>query len=370
MNDSPQKDFWAALTHQVLYSDRPFSLCHHDWIQLMGEFLSRDALEDWLIDQGECTDSLACPQAIHCLKCGFLEIEQQGDLFYAKCPEDKRPPFPLTREDVALKEYNILRLHQELAKLIPGLFMCNKQITPLSWLIGILHRETDREDRNVFVSYLNPMQILPVIPTFCMICEKKPFILFSPFKQDIPTQDLAVCRGMEAHILSLQEHFSIAREDGKPELHMIPKPVTVFQDSSHSKGKPQKVFVPSGCVWADIRITFQDRFTINCWIKGHNYTRTYHDFGMVDSRSGQPDSLWYLLWMFSEAEGQLTINWNSKRSASCSHQRKYRLDLALRQYFGIDSPAISYSYDKTAYVCAFIIRPDSYSTVFHRKQRT
>ena len=368
MNDPLQKDFWSALTHQILYSDRPFSLCHYGWVQLMEKYLSGDALEDWLIDQGKSTDSLACPQAIHCLKCGFLEVEQQGDSFYANCPENRRAPLPLTAEDVALKEYNISRLHQELATLIPGLNVCHKQIAPLSWLIGILHR--DQEDRNVLVSYLNPMQILPAIPIFCLACEKKPFLLFSPFKQDIPTQDLAACRGMEAHILSLQEHFAIAGRNGKPELQKIPEAVTIFQNSMNSKGQPRKIFVPPGCAWKDIRIIFQDKFTVNCWIKGHNYTRTYHDFSMVDSRSGQPDSLWYLLWMFSESDGQLSINWNSKRSASCSHQRKYRLDLTLRQYFGIDSPAISYSYDKTAYICAFVIRPDSYSTVFHRKRRT
>lgn len=370
MADFLQKDFWSALTHQILYSDRPFSRSYYDWKKLMEKFLSENALIEWLVDLEEITDSLACPQAIHCLKCGFLEIEQQGDLFFAKCPEEKRAPLLLSTEDVTLKKYNILRLHRELAELIPGVCVCNKRIAPLSWQIGTLYREADQESRNVFVSYLTPLQILPAIPTFCMASEKKPFLLFSPFKQDIPAQDLLVCRGLEAHILSLQEYFSIARRSGKPELQMIPMSVTAFVNSTHSKGQPKRVFVPPGCSWEDIHITFLDRFTVNCWIQGHNYTRTYHDFRMVDSRSGHPDSLWYLLWMFSESDGQLSINWNRKYSVSCSHQRKYRLDWALRQYFGIDSPAISYSHDKTAYICAFVIHPDSHSTVFHRKRRT
>lgn len=371
MNDEQLRKFWRKLVFSTFHSEHPFSLCYCDWVEDMKGLIPQESLDDWLLDTGERTEYMQCSHSRRCRECGFLAVEEHHGSIVAVCPEGLVSSRLLSLKEATVMCFDITRLHRELACLIPGLSPVSQApVTSLSWLIGQLYREKDEKIKNIFISYLDPPQLMAAMPYLLVASGNAPFLLFSPFHEDIPAHDFIVYRGMGIDIVSLRKHFTINRGSAAPQLLFVPDEIKEFPGSSQTPKNQKRIPLPPEIRWEDIHISFLDGHTVSCWIKGKNYTRTYYDFKMVNARNGQPDFQWKQLTAFSRNNGVLPIDWQSERKAATDQQRKYRLDMALRNYFGIRSPAISYSHDGIRYICNFHISDDAdKSSIYHRKQR-
>lgn len=336
----------------------------------MADFLCEKALENWVRDSGRIPESIPCPEACHCHDCGSLSIRQNGNGYIAECPRKKIPDQSYSEKDLTVQEYDIHRLHDELIQCIPGTIVIHREATSaFTWLIGQTFRGIDRAIRKIFISYLNPPQLWSVAPYLIAAEGKVPIVLLTPFMDEIPDREKLAYHSMNIDLVPLQKHFSINRFNGFPELMSLPPSIADFLAFEEMKALRRAIPVPAFTGWSDIRILFQDQYTVSCYLKGRNYTRSYEDFGMINLRNRTPNSLWWLLVSFSRSRGRLNVDWPTKRKAALDQQKKHRLDKALRDYFKIGSPAISFSYDRTEYVCNFIIADETHSSQFHRSLR-
>lgn len=370
MSNSKPSDFWEAIILLTCQRTNFFVFYYHGWRDLMSSFTCPEALDNWLLETGQTMENIPCPESCHCHDCGSMSIRQDGDRYIAECPYEKFQGRTFSEKEVSVQEYDIARLHEELVKCIPGTIAIRRAPTSaFTWQIGQMFRGVDKETRKIFISYLEPPQLWSVIP-FLVASEKRaPVFLLTPFVSEIPERECLAYHSMNIELIPLQKYFSINRLNGYPSMTKLPPPFADFLAWEDLKILRKSIPVPAFTRWSDIHIIFQDQFTVSCYLNGKNYTRTYMDFGLVNNRTGAPSLLWWLLVNFSTNKGHLQISWPNKRKAASDQQKKHRLDMVLREYFKIASPAITFSHDHTEYQCNFVIADESHSTTFHRKQR-
>jgi len=359
-------DFWKTLGSLTYQQENLPSFFCRGWRSLMADFLCEKALENWVRDNGRIPEYIPCPEARHCHNCGSLSIRRTGGGYVAECPQKKIPEQPYSEKDLTIQEYDVPRLHDELAQCLPNTTVVRRDAASFTWLIGQTFRGIDRETRKIFISYLNPPQLWSVAPYLIAAESKAPIILLTPFANEIPDREKLAYRSMNIDLVPLQKHFTINRFNGFPELASLPLSIADFLAFEDMKTLRRAIPIPAFTRWPDIHIIFQNQYTVSCYLQGRNYTRSYEDFGMVNVRNGAPNSLWWLLVGFSANRGRLKVDWPTKRKAMLDQQRKHRLDKVLRDYFKIGSPAISFSYDRTEYVCNFVIADETHSSQFHR----
>ena len=370
MADSEPSDFWGALISLTFQSENQFSFFCRGWRFLMADFLSEDALGNWVRGNGKIPDGIPCPEACHCHDCGSLSIRRNGGGYVAECPQKKIPEQPYSEKDLTIQEYDAPRLHDELVQCLPNTIIVHRNaIAAFTWLIGQTFRGIDRKTRKIFISYLNPPQLWSVAPYLIAAEGKAQIVLLTPFMNEIPDREKLAYNSMNIDLVPLKEHFGINRLNGFPELVSLPPAIADFLAFEDMKALRRTIPVPAFTRWPDIHIIFQDQYTVSCYLKGRNYTRSYEDFGMVNIRNRTPNLLWRLLVSFSANRGRLKVDWPTKQKAALDQQRKHRLDQVLRDYFKIDSPAISFSYEQTEYVCNFVIADETHSSHFHRNRR-
>ena len=368
MSNSEPRNFWEALRSLTCQRPNFFIFSCRQEQSLMSDFVASDALENWLCNLGEIPSHIPCRE--ECNDCGALAVRRIHDHCIAECPLGKVEDQCFSVNELTFWEYDVGRLHSELIALLPNTVkIAVDPVADFTWVIGEVFRGINKETRKILVSYLEPMLLWNMIPALCNQENNKPVLLFSPYMEDISAAEKQAFGCMKIKLISLQNHFHINKINGYPELIELPEPISEFLAWDDMALLRKTISVPPFTKWSDIRITCLDQYTVNCFLKGHNYTRTYMDFGLVNHRTGKPSSLWWLLVSFGSNNGQLRVEWPNKRKADADQQRKHRLDMALREYFKLGSPAISMARDGGAYQCNFRIYDETHSSVFHRKLR-
>lgn len=114
---------------------------------------------------------------------------------------------------------------------------------------------------------------------------------------------------------------------------------------------------PPDARWNEIKIRFQNRDTVTIQCQGTVRTATYHETGMADGRSGQPNKQWMLLYEMADDRGRMDIR--SPHVSRLNKKRKELLSKSLQGYFGLADDPILWDEEASAYIARFTLEPES-----------
>ena len=264
--------------------------------------------------------------------------------------------------------FNFPRFHRDLAETLPIEPAVEAVEGSLSWRLGTLRHERGAR-RRVFLTYASPCKLAQEMIRLAA-SDHVPPIVFTPYHITLREADnhtLTVTGTIRLAIDELVTVDRLCRLTLHPEFSQL---VGKFLgDFERQPERCSTYVVPSGISWGDIRLRFLDRHTVSCRIGESNQTFSYHDFNMVNHRSGAPDVNWFYLMQFAEHNGVLRVDWRSPPTARREQQRKRRLSLALCAFFHIDSEPIVFDRESYTYICRFRIRPESESTSYKPPQQ-
>ncbi|MBF0628230.1 MAG: hypothetical protein HQL91_08405 [Magnetococcales bacterium] len=126
----------------------------------------------------------------------------------------------------------------------------------------------------------------------------------------------------------------------------------VMPDSEARKRFP----TPPDTLWSQIKIRFLNRDTVTIQCQGMVRTTTYHDAGMSDGRSGQPNKQWMLLYQMADDRGRMDIH--SPHVSQLNKKRKETLCKSLHAYFGIADDPIFWDEESSSYITRFTLEPE------------
>lgn len=294
--------------------------------------------------------------------CPRRVVELGGKGLYAVCGDVERGcrDIPLKPEEVIVYELDRRKLGL-LAVMALG-------ATPITFAPVASMREMYRVGEHrpwagdrfpVFLSIQPDHERLRDVASRLCRTEPNPFILLIPTDLFVTPDLRQMLAERKSRLFSLGEILAFDEAGGNlVPTHNAAELLAAFHAEVLPDAEVRNRFpTPPDARWNEIKIRFQNRDTVTIQCQGTVRTATYHEVGMADGRSGQPNKQWMLLYEMADDRGRMDIR--SPHVSRLNKKRKELLSKSLQGYFGLADDPILWDEEASAYIARFTLEPES-----------